>query len=228
MHVFRVLDDAEILATLQHLPKFLDARPQVDRWMYMQGREPIPGAMRGMVLFRSPPYHTHATPPSDTHATTTRHTYIHTQVGLLVLDSLALPFRQDTYFQTEGPGNTARVVGLVARELCGMAQERALAVRGGVNQSSPIHPTPPRLIIYIPNIHLRLHAGGRHQPAHHEGRRRAVRLPSRPCLRVGRRRKWATPGAHARCVCLGLGREACVVTVSLSAEWRASCAFFQV
>lgn len=50
-----------------------------------------------------------------------------------MLDSLALPFRQDTYFQTEGPGNTARVVGLVARELCGMAQERALAVRGGVN-----------------------------------------------------------------------------------------------
>lgn len=54
------------------------------------------------------------------------------QVGLLVLDSLALPFRQDAVFQTEAPGNTARVVGLVARELCRMAQARDLAVRGTI------------------------------------------------------------------------------------------------
>lgn len=52
------------------------------------------------------------------------------QVGLLVLDSVGFPFRQDTVFQTESPLNTARTVGLMARELCRMAQDRGLAVRG--------------------------------------------------------------------------------------------------
>jgi hypothetical protein len=51
------------------------------------------------------------------------------QVGLLVIDSLGFPFRQDAVFQTETPLNTARVVGLLARELCRMAQDRGMAVR---------------------------------------------------------------------------------------------------
>lgn len=53
----------------------------------------------------------------------------HKKVGLLVLDSVGLPFRQDACFQTESPLHTARVVGLVGRTLCQLAQDRRLAVR---------------------------------------------------------------------------------------------------
>lgn len=50
-------------------------------------------------------------------------------MGLLVLDSIGLPFRQDACFQTESPLHTARVVGLVGRTLCQLAQDCRLAVR---------------------------------------------------------------------------------------------------
>jgi hypothetical protein len=69
-------------------------------------------------------------PPNTPTNKQKKQTHTHTnQVGLLVLDSVGFPFRHDACFQTEKPVNTSRVVGLMARELCRMAQDRQIAVR---------------------------------------------------------------------------------------------------
>ena len=46
-----------------------------------------------------------------------------------MIDSIALPFRQDKVFQTESAVAKARVVNIMARELNALAKEKNVAVR---------------------------------------------------------------------------------------------------
>lgn len=50
------------------------------------------------------------------------------QVALVVIDSIAFPFRQDVVFQTESNMNKAKMVNIMARELCTMASQRTISV----------------------------------------------------------------------------------------------------
>ena len=53
------------------------------------------------------------------------------QVAVIMIDSIALPFRQDKVFQTESAVAKARVVNIMARELNALAKEKNVAVRKG-------------------------------------------------------------------------------------------------
>jgi hypothetical protein len=50
-------------------------------------------------------------------------------VAVVVIDSIALPFRQDKVFQTESAATKARVLTVLARELNALANQRNVAVR---------------------------------------------------------------------------------------------------
>jgi len=89
------------------------------------------------------------------------------QVAVIVMDSIALPFRQDKVFQTESAVAKARVVNIMARELNALAKERNVAVRregrrkegregrraGSISTQPEAHnlPLPPSLQVVVTN-----------------------------------------------------------------------------